>query len=95
MAVAAPAVARRMRASRRLAVLLLTAGLVVMGIAPTAQADRAPTAAERTGIEQAAHREYGAPGVRIKVSGIEVSTTARPPPPSTSTMAPLDPELPG
>lgn len=48
-----------------------------MGIAPTAQAARAPTAAERTGIEQAAHREYGAPGVRIKVSGIEVSTTAR------------------
>jgi hypothetical protein len=62
---------------RRLAGLFVSAGLVVLVVAPTAQADRGPTAAERTGIEQAAYREYGEPGVHVMVSDIAVSTTAR------------------
>lgn len=62
---------------RRLAVLLVSTGLVVLVVAPTARADRGPTVAERTGIEQAAHREYGEPGVRVEVHDIKVSTSAR------------------
>lgn len=63
---------------RPLALLLVSAGIVALVVAPDrARADRDPTAAERTGIEQAAHREYGETGVRVEVHAIKVSTTAR------------------
>jgi hypothetical protein len=60
-----------------LALLFVSAGLVVSVVVPTARADRGPTAAERTGIEQAASREYGEPGVRVEVHAIKVSNSAR------------------
>ena len=62
---------------RRLAALFVSVGLVVLVVAPTAQADRDPTAAERAGIERAAHRAYGEPGVHVKVNDVKVSTTVR------------------
>lgn len=67
-----------MRRGRNRGPLLLgLVALLILLIPASASADRHPTPRERKGIERAAHRGYGEPGVKIKVSDIRVSTTKR------------------
>ncbi len=59
------------------ALLPTLASLLCLLSPATASADRQPTPNERRGIEQAAQRDYGEPGAKVKTSDIKVSTTNR------------------
>jgi hypothetical protein len=59
------------------ALLLALSAFLCLLIPAAASADRHPTPSERKGIEQAAHRHYGEPGAKVKLSGIRVSTKNR------------------
>jgi hypothetical protein len=65
------------RSRNRGALLLALAALLCLFLPAAASADRHPTPSERRGIEQAAHRGYGEPGAKVRVSGMRVSTTNR------------------